>query len=220
MNVSQGYYITNTILKDRKDVPDLSKEEFNDLLLASNDMFFRKLVERKKTEAKEANMIFERYIDQDPDIYPLITSADIVLTTGVGSLPADYYHYVGIASAVDGSGSVLSHVEFTTYHELLEMANNVFGLLDYHPKCSISSSSSLTVYPTDITTVGLRYVKKPSTPVYAETLNGTTGLNTYDSGSSTQWDFGDRNHIEIVMEMLSMLDIASSKEEVRKYLEK
>jgi len=219
MNVSQAYYIVNTLRKDKFNVPEIIKEEFNDLLLFSNDSYFTRLFAQKKAEAEKMSITFEEYLSKDEDFRPLKKTETIALTTGVGNLPSDYHKYIYVRNASIGATVVQSHVDIVSDKELIEGAYNVFGLMEYHPKIVIDGAS-IKVLPSNITSIGLTYIKNPATPVYGEAYNATSGLNEYAAGSSTQWEWGERNHVNILLEIFNLMNLSVSLDDVKKYVEK
>lgn len=216
MNVSQAYYIVNTLMKDKLGVQDLTKEEFNDFLLQTNNLYFNKLFKQKMSEANELQVSFEDYLAKDEDFRPLKTPATVALTAGSGTLPTNYVKYLAVSGTLSSIGR---DIEVVSEKELNVRKYNVFGLLEYHPACVIKGTT-IDVLPTSITSVSLTYIKEPTTPVYAETYNSTSGLNEYASGSSTQWDWNEHNHPDIVMEILNLLGISVPIEDVKKFIEK
>lgn len=216
MNVNQAYYIVNTIMKDKLNVQDIIKEEFNDLLLQTNNSFFNRLFQQKKAQANELNIIFEDYLATDEDFRPLKVTSNITLTTGSGTLPSNYVKYLAVSGTVS---SVERDIEVISEKELNKRKYNVFGLLEYHPACVIKGTT-IDVLPNNFTPATLTYIKEPTTPVYADSYNSSTGLNEYASGSSTQWDWNEHNHPDIVVEILNLLGVSASIEDVKKYIEK
>ena len=216
MNVNQAYYIVNTIMKDKLNVQDIIKEEFNDLLLQTNNSFFNRLFQQKKAQANELNIIFEDYLATDEDFRPLKVTSNITLTTGSGTLPSNYVKYLAVSGTVS---SVERDIEVISEKELNKRKYNVFGLLEYHPACVIKGTT-IDVLPNNFTPATLTYIKEPTTPVYADAYNSSTGLNEYASGSSTQWDWNEHNHPDIVVEILNLLGVSASIEDVKKYIEK
>jgi hypothetical protein len=216
MNVSEGLYIVNTLLKEKKNVPEIVLEEWNDLLDISNNLVATKKLAQKKAEALKNNMTFEEYLAIDEDFRTLKTTAAITLTTGIGNLPADYLKYISVLGTLS---SIVRDVDIINDKEMNKRKYNVFGLLEYHPACVIDSIQ-ISVFPTNVSGLNMTYIKRPTKPVYAETINATTGLNTYNSAGSTQWDWTVHIHPEIILEILNLLGISASYEDVKKYIER
>lgn len=216
MNVSQAYYIVNTLLKDKANIPGIEKEEMNDLFLVTNDIFLNKLLKQKKSEASQLGERYEDYLAKDEDLRPLKKTSTIVLASGSGTLPVDYVKYI---SAYGTLSSQKRDVEIIGEKELNERRYNVFGLLEYHPACVIKGST-VEVLPENVSSFNLDYIKQPATPVYAEAYNSSSGLNEYDSGSSTQWDWDEHNHPDLIIEIMNLLGVSATYQDIKKYTQK
>lgn len=216
MDVSQAYYIVNTLLKDKANIPEIGKEEMNDLFSISNDLFLAKKMMQKKSEANQQGIRLEDYLAVDEDFRPLKLTEPIALSSGSGTLPTDYVKYL---AAYGTLSSVVRDVEIIGEKELNERRFNVFSLLEYHPACNIKGST-VFVLPTNVSDFNLTYIKQPSTPVYADSYNSTSGLNEYAVGSSTQFDWDEHNHPDIIIEILGLLGVSATYQDVKKYLQK
>lgn len=142
------------------------------------------------------------------------TSAQITLTAGVGSLPADYMRLLP-KSCVNISGTTYTPVEYVTEEVYTyRKGHSIIPPAASYPVCRIIGSS-IYLDPV-LTTINIVYYKRPATPVYAFTE--TNGIVTYDSGNSTELEIDDEYHIDIIRTILEYMHIPMTNENIQTYL--
>lgn len=159
--------------KDKRGL-SLTVDEFNTLSSYINQRVLNTL-------AKD----FEKDIGSSSDLGFLKTVDSLItFSTGVASLPSDYYRVIGDPYYTDGD-SVRRRIDMVTS---LESSNREVDYLTQstvsHPTCVIgdlddSDVLEIRILPTSIATMYLNYLRLPSTPFLDYYMNDTTYIITY-----------------------------------------
>lgn len=156
--------------------------------------------------------LYEKSRKVSDRLRPYKQDASVSLTVGNGALPSDY----DVARFMD-AGTVRVDILPDT-----EWAFRVASLVA-PPSASFPIAlinQDVEVRPTSITTVTLYYFKVPVEMEWAYTLSGSRPI--YDSGSSTQPDWPESVHAEIVEEACTYLGLSLKDEpltQLRQYQE-
>lgn len=202
MTVQEILDVCRFILKDSSNAPKLTNEEYNVLLSEVNlDLFWRKMnVLERADDFKDA-------VSHDKDLSVFKTNTTLAPVTGIASLPADYIYCLG---AVDTT-SDRREIEIVSEQERSKrMSDKLAKKIEYYPIATIyydTTVNKISILPTNITAVDFFYLRKPTDPVYATTVSGTTGLDEYASGSSTQLEWHESIHPEFIRGILNRLGV-------------
>lgn len=124
------------------------------------------------------------------------TKAPVNLTVGVGSLPTDYDY------ATNASTTTNKKIDIVPEGEWIDRINDPIAVPDAtNPICSIRDQ--IEVIPTSLTSMYLYYLRKPVTMKFIYSDSG--GDITHDAGSSTNCDWPDQAHVDIVLRGLVYL---------------
>lgn len=127
------------------------------------------------------------------------TSATINLTSGIGTLPAGYRIRTNARTTTNKKVTIVPESEF------VELLDDPIDAPDTnHPIMCIRSN--VEVRPTTLASVVLYYLKEPEYMVFEYTTDGD-GNNIYDAGGSTDCDWPEECHIDIVRRACKYLGI-------------
>jgi len=127
-------------------------------------------------------------------LYPFKVKADLTFAAGVATRPVDYARH---SAAWYDDGATIVPVEVVTDAELPDRINNAITAPTAAYPIIYFLNEKINILPVSITTgVDLLYVKKPTTPVYAEKVENE--INVYDSDGSTGLDFDEIYHPDVV----------------------
>ncbi|MFA5409588.1 MAG: hypothetical protein WC343_12530 [Bacilli bacterium] len=215
MTLHEQLLILNTFIKDKAGMPKLRIPEYNDLLIISNDSLFERTLKRLKAEAAELKIKESDYIARNEDLRPFKLTATISLTTGVGTLPSTLVYPIAVNGVYNTS---LRNIEIISEEEKnYRIGNMVAPPIEDYPISIIDTS--IRVWPTNVASIDLTYIKQPTKPVYITSVNATSGLNEY-SGSSTEYEWNEHNHPDLFMEIINLLGISANTEDIKKYLQR
>lgn len=170
-----------------------SPEEIDDALnMASGDKFNE---EKKK---------FERDSNTSDNLRTFKTSSSITMTAGLGDLPADYAYRTNASASND-----TIEVTIVPESEWFSVINDSIA----PPSTSrpyIAIRNQVQVVPSSVTPIKLYYLKKPATMVFGYTVNDDDYI--YNSGTSTQCDWPEDSHADIIRRACVYLGINLSDE--------
>lgn len=127
----------------------------------------------------------------------------VALTSGAGSLPADYDH------ATNASTITNKQIDIVPEGEWISRINDPIAVPDSdHPICAIRSQ--IEVVPTTLTSMYLYYLRVPTTMTYVYSDSG--GDITPNLGASTDCDWPAQAHLDIVRRALPYLGIPLTNE--------
>ncbi|MGL5135151.1 MAG: hypothetical protein ACRC78_21680 [Planktothrix sp.] len=133
------------------------------------------------------------------DLRLLVVNASLAINgSGISTIPADFLYHIGfVANSKEVETLDLSEFEKRRFSSLLAPS------VDYPIACYYNTT--IQFYPITITNITINYLKKPATPVFAYTY--TNSRPVYNSGGSTQLDFPDNCHNEIIVRAMQILGI-------------
>jgi len=183
MTVNEIKNIVTSIVSSERTGYTLSPEDFNLYLQKANFELFNQSL--KNWESKQVITDI---------LYPFKVKADLTFTAGVATRPVDYARH---SAAWYDDGATIVPVEVVTDAELPDRINNAITAPTAAYPIIYFLNEKINILPISITTgVDLLYIKKPTVPVYAEKVENE--INVYDSASSTQLDFDEIYHPDVV----------------------
>jgi len=138
----------------------------------------------------------------------------IVLTSGLGNLPTDFYHF---SDCYYSSGGDTIRVDLVTSKQSSVRKENSLTKPTYkHPIVELFKTQ-LSITPTSLTSVMLIYIKRPIPAVYK--LKEEYGIQTYDAATSVQTEWGAEKHIDIIRLILKYIGISLGNQQIIQYVE-
>ncbi|MCK4818557.1 hypothetical protein KA005_22495 [bacterium] len=201
-------------------------DQYGKLIVSANiDLFKKKL--GLPEDFQLGAPISREYIDankmQTADTRHLkVREATQTVTAGVITYPANYcvddairYTY---QRNVDGSPTnIIKVVECLTEAQYGDRAGNWTKKPSTKNPVYVVGNDGIRIYPATIATVDFNYYKYPTTPVFA--YNQETGYITYNSGSSTEFDWPERLHMDLVRIILGYVGINIREAQLSQYAE-
>jgi len=185
---------------------ELGIEQFNRLVKIASDKL--KSIIYGRIGEKEG---FETEQQISDALLPFKTTSTIVLTTGSGTLPTDYWHKVGMRSLTGSSGFVSKMVDFVSHKECERRRDCSIDAPSFDQPIVELKSSTIKVYPITITSVEFTYLKT-DTPIIG---NYVTDYNVYTDVSPLLWK--EDKHIDIIRLILGYLNIPLTNEQILAY---
>ena len=183
MTVNQIKNIVTSDLSAERTGYTLRAEQYNDYLEKANYDLFNQVIKNWE----EGQAITDT-------LYPFKVKTDLTFAAGVADRPANYARF---SAAYYDDGATVVPVEELTDAELPDRINNAITAPTAAYPVICFYNEKINILPVSITTgVDLIYVQKPTTPVYAEKVENA--INVYDSASSTQLDFDELYHPDVV----------------------
>lgn len=139
-------------------------------------------------------------------------STTLVPVTGFAPIPADYFYVTGINS---GSGTLTRPVEILTDAEWGPRIGDPLVPATINEPLSRFLASTIELLPTSITTFDWTYLRKPTEPVYATKIEN--GITVYDSGASTELDWGDVEIQDIIALILMDVGVPVDPSSIEQY---
>jgi hypothetical protein len=192
MNLSDILYTVQDLYQN-KNGRKLTLEQFNRYLQIANDELKRTLygLVGDKDGAETEQQILDALL-------PFKTTASIILTSGTGVLPTDYWHSLKITT------NVLKKIKLVTEKEFERRYNCSIDFPTVsEPICYLKTGvTSIVVIPTTIGQCMLTYYKK-DTPKLNFKINN--GYNDYTSSTELLW--GQDKYMDIIRLILGYLNI-------------
>ena len=194
----------------------ISPEEFNLLAInVQNDIFQGYAGDENDSKNKANRGLTNRgygnkAFNARGDIGKFVTDSDLTATVGVVTLPSNLYRLEdrGISTS---AGVLIDEVERNQIVTLLrtEAAPTVL-----YPVFEFKGNDTIKVYPTTITAVNVRYIRKPLDPKWTYTVVG--GKEFYDptNGSFQDFELDYSEFSNIVIKMCTFFGINLREAEV------
>jgi len=180
--MTTNYLLYKSVLDQlRKDLRGdaLTVIEFNQLLAVVNYEYYAQQYEK-----------FQLTQNITDSLKPFISTATVALTTGAGTLPSspsDYLHTVGKPTCVE----TISAVTYTRTIDVITEAEYAERVVDpitqpttTYP-VAVIRGTTITVYPTSITSITLYFLRKPTAPALDYYLTVATNVRTYMAAAGT-----------------------------------
>ena len=156
-------------------------------------------------------------------IDPFYATSSISLTSGVGTLPT-FYNIINISA-----DSRLTDVERIEKSKLSFLLSSPLTAPSTTFPIYYITGSSLTVNPSSLSTIQMDYVSVPADPVWANTVDSTTGALTFDSANAVDFTLHPSEEVELVLGVLkyagvvikdpSVIQMATQEDNIKTQLE-
>ena len=156
-------------------------------------------------------------------IDPFYATSSISLTSGVGTLPT-FYNIINISA-----DSRLTDVERIEKSKLSFLLSSPLTAPSTTFPIYYITASTVTVNPSSLSTIQMDYVSVPADPVWANTVDSTTGALTFDSANAVDFTLHPSEEVELVLGVLkyagvvikdpSVLQMATQEDNIKTQLE-
>lgn len=203
MLIKDIWYTVQNILRDRNIT--LGKEQFNRYLQFANWELMNTVYGLKGEKDG-----YETEFQISDELLPFKSTAVIALTSGIGALPALYWHKINMEVT-----ATQKRIRILESREYLRRKNNtVTGPSEDYPICEIKNNS-IYILPTTITSVTFTYLRQSNTPEIV--LKYENGIWVYDSSVELEWE--NDKFIDIVRIIVGYLSVPMSPDQVLAYTE-
>lgn len=207
MTIEEAVDLVRFIVNDKMPGKEMQVEELNDILkVVDYDLYQEFHGQPNSPKGFETEELYTNALRG------FKTLATISLTSGTGTLPADYFHW-GKCSY----GATNIPIELVTTKEAeqrkfnaINVPNSRYPILELFP-------NEFRVTPTSITSVDLVYLRRPIPAVYAVAL--TNGVQQYYSAGSTQIDWPAEVHTSYIRHILKYLSLSINDQGIVNYVE-
>jgi hypothetical protein len=227
----------DVIRKDRRGRP-LSIEEYNNLSTIVNHSLFSDFYDKFEGNIESSDTLGGFKVFE----YGINLTANARNTVGIGVLPANYFHIIGLPKTISGTPGTVRPVDIVTAQEhSIRIDDFLTQPTETYPICQIGGINEIDemqirVYPYTIATVYIDYLRVPDTPYLDYYINDTTldytymasGVNvtvplgsTYRDGTpgvtvqaslTVDWEFDEDNLELIIAKFLGLMGIQMSDE--------
>ena len=156
-------------------------------------------------------------------IDPFYATSSISLTSGVGTLPT-FYNIINVSA-----DSRLTDVERIEKSKLSFLLSSPLTAPSTTFPIYYITGSTITVNPSSLSTIQMDYVSVPSDPVWANTVDSTTGALTFDSANAVDFTLHASEEVELVLGVLkyagvvikdpSVIQMATQEDNIKTQLE-
>ena len=156
-------------------------------------------------------------------IDPFYATSSISLTSGVGTLPT-FYNIINVSA-----DSRLTDVERIEKSKLSFLLSSPLTAPSTTFPIYYITSSTITVNPSSLSTIQMDYVSVPADPVWANTVDSTTGALTFDSANAVDFTLHPSEEVELVLGVLkyagvvikdpSVIQMATQEDNIKTQLE-
>lgn len=214
MTLEDIHNVINMVVKDDANAPDVSLEEFNDIIKAVNIEMFWDKYNSTESYSRKSGIPLAEVIEDSRDLRIFKNSDTVVLTTGAGTTPTGFVKYLGAGVTHD---SQLREVELISNGELRRRQQNLMSKnIRYYPVMTINGTT-VNVYPTDTSDPTLEYLKIPTAPEYA--VKQENGVNIFDDANDTALEWEESAHPEFIKRCLNYLGVKISMERLGTYMD-
>jgi hypothetical protein len=145
---------------------------------------------------------------------PFKKTETIVLSSGIGTMPTDYWHKLGMRSLAGGADFVSKNIDFVSYKECERRIDCSIDFPSVTYPIVELKSTTFKVYPTSITSVLFTYRKHDYPQL---NLSYTNDIPEYTTSIELLW--GQDRYIDIIRLILGYLNLPVSNEQVLQYVE-
>lgn len=138
------------------------------------------------------------------DMKVLKATTNIMVTSGVGPLPTDYYHYDKVQHRYykpDGTSEMRPLDDKTTS----DPDFGFFAASNKYPAFEVKGGN-IEVEPKSINQITLDYLRYPATPVWGYTISG--GREVYDASTSTDFELPEYAFSDIVNRVVALVSVS------------
>lgn len=194
----------------------ISPEEFNLLAInVQNEIFRGYFNDSNSAQNKENRGLTNRgYGNQSAqskaDISRFATDDDLTVTAGIATLPTNLYKIEDRGVSTDGG--VL--VEVVDRNDIVTLLRTEVAPTVLYPVFEYRGDDTIKVYPTTITDINVRYIRKPLDPKWTYTIVANKELYDPNNGSFQDFELDYSEFSNIVLRMLSFFGINLREAEV------
>jgi len=196
---------TQHILRDKNII--ISLEQYNRYYQFANEELKRTVYGR--IGEKDGYETEQQITDA---LLPFKAQSTIALTTGLGTMPTDYWHKSRIEITSTGI-----EVKFVDAKECIRRRNNSITQPSINHPIVELKDGTFQVYPTSVSSVTFVYLKKGNTPQVV--LKTENGIQVYDTVNSVEPEWGDDRFIDLVRLMVGYLSVPLTNSEILAYNE-
>ena len=156
-------------------------------------------------------------------IDPFYATSSISLTSGVGTLPT-FYNIINVSA-----DSRLTDVERIEKSKLSFLLSSPLTAPSTTFPIYYITGSTITVNPSSLSTIQMDFLSVPSDPVWANTVDSTTGALTFDSANAVDFTLHPSEEVELVLGVLkyagvvikdpSVIQMATQEDNIKTQLE-
>ncbi len=156
-------------------------------------------------------------------IDPFYATSSISLTSGVGTLPT-FYNIINVSA-----DSRLTDVQRIEKSKLSFLLSSPLTAPSTTFPIYYITGSTITVNPSSLSTIQMDYVSVPADPVWANTVDSTTGALTFDSANAVDFTLHPSEEVELVLGVLkyagvvikdpSVIQMATQEDNIKTQLE-
>tara|TARA_R100000231_G_C5269700_1_gene148283 strand:+ start:29 stop:724 length:696 start_codon:yes stop_codon:yes gene_type:complete len=156
-------------------------------------------------------------------IDPFYATSSISLTSGVGTLPT-FYNIINVSA-----DSRLTDVERIEKSKLSFLLSSPLTAPSTTFPIYYITGSTITVNPSSLSTIQMDFLSVPSDPVWANTVDSTTGALTFDSANAVDFALHPSEEVELVLGVLkyagvvikdpSVIQMATQEDNIKTQLE-
>ena len=156
-------------------------------------------------------------------IDPFYATSSISLTSGVGTLPT-FYNIINVSA-----DSRLTDVERIEKSKLSFLLSSPLTAPSTTFPIYYITGSTITVNPSSLSTIQMDFLSVPSDPVWANTVDSTTGALTFDSANAVDFALHPSEEVELVLGVLkyagvvikdpSVVQMATQEDNIKTQLE-
>jgi len=202
------WYTVNSFLKDKNLELDLN--QFNRVYALANEQLKRECYGPINDPTG-----YETESQITDELLPFKSApTDIALTSGVGTMPSDYWHKVEMI--VKSTGKRIQIVDSREYS--YRKNNAVTGPSADYPICELLDGT-FRVLPTTITEVTLTYLKTGNIPQIVLKQDSTKGIQVYDSANSVAPEWNQDKYIDLIRIFVGLLSLPMDNAQILGYME-
>ena len=156
-------------------------------------------------------------------IDPFYATSSISLTSGVGTLPT-FYNIINVSA-----DSRLTDVERIEKAKLSFLLSSPLTAPSTTFPIYYITGGTVTVNPSSLSTIQMDYISVPTDPVWANTIDSTTGALTFDSDNAVDFTLHPSEEVELVLGVLkyagviikdpSVIQMATQEDNIKTQLE-
>lgn len=208
-------YKTLLTILNKENQGYISPEEFN--LLANNTQqeIFRSYFEDENLDKNKQNrgLTNRGYsnlpFNQRQRITPFAATVDLPVTTGSVTLPTDLY-FVEDNGITSSTGIILDEVERSSIARLIRTEVVPTELYPVYE----SYGNTLKIYPTTISNINIRYIRKPLAPKWTYFIVANKELYDPSNASFQDFELHESEFSNIVLRMLTFFGINLREEAI------
>lgn len=199
------FFLVGDFVQANKSQRELTLENFNHILNISNSDLKKSIYGTPNSPLGYGTS--QHSIDS---LSPFKTSSTITLSSGIGTLPDDYWHK--IVMEVSSNGVM---VDFVSEQERQRRVNcSIDNPTIAYPIAEVINATQFKVYPTDITSVILTYLKNDTPKIIVGT---DANHDTYTVFQNLLWK--QEQYTDLIRIILGYLNIPVTNEQVLSYVE-